>query len=99
MPFERMPTWGLNTCLYAPKEDLKHRAFRRQSYPTVEVGELAELIRACRPRNLRFFYLDLLLNYIRLKVRNRRRSEGRISIRPEPTATGRRDERSIPKQG
>ncbi|MDW8311100.1 MAG: beta-N-acetylglucosaminidase domain-containing protein, partial [Verrucomicrobiales bacterium] len=42
--------------MYAPKDDLKHRALWREPYSTAEAGALAELIRACARRRIRFVY-------------------------------------------
>ena len=54
--FEWMADWGLNTYLYAPKDDLKHRAVWRELYSTPEAEDLGKTIRACEERNLRFIY-------------------------------------------
>jgi protein O-GlcNAcase/histone acetyltransferase len=54
--FEWMAAWGLNTYLYAPKDDLKHRALWREPYSADEAATLGELIRACAQRGLRFIY-------------------------------------------
>lgn len=54
--FDWMVAWGLNTYLYAPKDDLKHRAIWRELYSTDEAATLSEVIRACQQRNLRFIY-------------------------------------------
>ena len=54
--FDWMAAWGLNTYLYAPKDDLKQRAIWRESYSAAEGAELSELIQACRQRHLRFIY-------------------------------------------
>ncbi len=54
--FQWMSEWGLNTYLYAPKDDLKHRALWRETYSPSEATPLAENIRACAARGLRFFY-------------------------------------------
>ena len=54
--FDWMADWGLNTYLYAPKDDLKHRALWREPYSAEEAEPLKELIHACRQRNLRFIY-------------------------------------------
>ena len=54
--FEWMAGWGLNTYLYAPKDDLKHRTLWRESYTETEAAELGEIIRATRERGLRFIY-------------------------------------------
>jgi len=54
--FDWMAGWGLNTYLYAPKDDLKHRAIWRELYSTSEAAPLGELIRACKQRTIRFIY-------------------------------------------
>ena len=54
--FDWMAGWGLNTYLYAPKDDLKHRAIWRELYTTSESAMLGEVIRACKQRSLRFIY-------------------------------------------
>jgi protein O-GlcNAcase/histone acetyltransferase len=54
--FEWMARWGLNTYMYAPKDDLKHRAVWRESYSDEEAGRFRELIQACGARGIRFVY-------------------------------------------
>jgi protein O-GlcNAcase/histone acetyltransferase len=54
--FDCMMDWGLNTYLYAPKDDLKHRTLWREPYSTSEAEALTLLIRACKLRNIRFIY-------------------------------------------
>jgi len=54
--FDWMAAWGLNTYLYAPKDDLKHRAIWRECYSDEEAAKLGELIQACKQRGLRFIY-------------------------------------------
>ena len=54
--FDWMRRWGLNTYLYAPKDDLKHRAIWRQRYSAAEEKPLRALIQACKRRKLRFIY-------------------------------------------
>jgi protein O-GlcNAcase/histone acetyltransferase len=54
--FAWMASWGLNTYLYAPKDDLKHRACWRERYTATEAASLGELVRACNERDLRFIY-------------------------------------------
>jgi protein O-GlcNAcase/histone acetyltransferase len=54
--FDWMAGWGLNTYLYAPKDDLKHRAMWREPYSAAEGETLRELIQACQQRRLRFVY-------------------------------------------
>ena len=54
--FDWMAGWGLNAYLYAPKDDLKHRAVWRELYSASEAATLSEVIRACQQRNLCFIY-------------------------------------------
>jgi protein O-GlcNAcase/histone acetyltransferase len=54
--FDRMTTWGLNTYVYAPKDDLKQRALWRETYSTTEAGELQQLVEACAGRGIYFIY-------------------------------------------
>lgn len=54
--FDWMAGWGLNTYLYAPKDDLKHRALWREPYSAPERETLGELIQACSRQNIRFIY-------------------------------------------
>ena len=54
--FDWMADWGLNTYLYAPKDDLKHRAIWREAYSPAEAETLGDLIRASQQRNIRFLY-------------------------------------------
>jgi protein O-GlcNAcase/histone acetyltransferase len=54
--FDWMARWGLNTYLYAPKDDLKHRLQWREPYSPPEAETLGKLIRACQQRRLRFVF-------------------------------------------
>ncbi len=54
--FEWMSVWGLNTYLYAPKDDLKHRAVWRELYTGDEASGMRELIAACDLRGIGFIY-------------------------------------------
>ncbi len=54
--FDWMSAWGLNTYVYAPKDDLKHRAIWRELYSQSEADALSDLIRACQKRDVRFCY-------------------------------------------
>ncbi len=54
--FEWMRAWGLNTYLYAPKDDLKHRAIWRQIYAAAEAEKLRETIQVAKRRTVRFIY-------------------------------------------
>lgn len=51
-----MAGWGLNTYLYAPKDDLKQRATWRELYSKEEAEALGVLIQTCQQRMLRFVY-------------------------------------------
>src|SRR6266478_7879484 len=54
--FTWMQSWGLNTYIYAPKDDLKHRAFWRELYDEGQAAEIAALIRDCQRHGLKFIY-------------------------------------------
>jgi len=54
--FGWMSQWGLNTYVYAPKDDLKLRALWRELYSDVEAQALANMIRECSARQLRFVF-------------------------------------------
>jgi protein O-GlcNAcase/histone acetyltransferase len=54
--FDWMTQWGLNTYLYAPKDDLKQRAIWRKLYTQAELDALREVIAECHQRGLRFVY-------------------------------------------
>jgi protein O-GlcNAcase/histone acetyltransferase len=47
---------GLNTYLYAPKDDLKHRAAWREPYDEGQMAELGALIHDCQCHQLEFVY-------------------------------------------
>ncbi|EJD74796.1 hyaluronidase [Loa loa] len=54
--FARMKRLGMNTYIYAPKDDLKHRAEWRQLYSSDEVELLQSLIQTARMENVTFVY-------------------------------------------
>uniref|UniRef100_A0A915PL24 protein O-GlcNAcase n=1 Tax=Setaria digitata TaxID=48799 RepID=A0A915PL24_9BILA len=54
--FARMKRLGMNTYIYAPKDDLKHRAEWRQLYNSDEVELLQSLIQTARMENVTFVY-------------------------------------------
>ena len=54
--FEWLRRFGLNTYLYAPKDDLKHRSHWRERYSANEAARLRALIRNCRKQKIRFIY-------------------------------------------
>ncbi|MCB1124994.1 MAG: beta-N-acetylglucosaminidase domain-containing protein, partial [Verrucomicrobiae bacterium] len=47
---------GLNTYMYAPKDDLKHRALWRAPYDPEELAGIRELVGACAAHGLDFLY-------------------------------------------
>ncbi len=51
-----MAAWGMNTYLYAPKDDLWHRARWRELYPAHEQQMLASLVAQARSHEVRFVY-------------------------------------------
>uniref|UniRef100_A0A672GU43 protein O-GlcNAcase n=1 Tax=Salarias fasciatus TaxID=181472 RepID=A0A672GU43_SALFA len=51
-----MNRWGLNTYLYGPKDDLKHRLLWREVYSPEEESQLRTLIIEAQSRGLRFVY-------------------------------------------
>lgn len=48
--------FGLNTYLFAPKDDLKHRVLWREQLDEAEAVEFRRLIAACNDANVRFIY-------------------------------------------
>src|SRR3954468_18715850 len=54
--FDWMSRWGLNTYLYAPKDDLKQRVSWRENYSEAECRDFRDLLAATRRQNLRFVY-------------------------------------------
>ena len=54
--YARMAAWGMNTYLYAPKDDLRHRARWRDLYSSTDLGALRRLLRAAQAQGLRFVY-------------------------------------------
>jgi protein O-GlcNAcase/histone acetyltransferase len=55
--FGWMQQWGLNAYLYGPKDDLRHRAIWRETYPDADAAKLAEIIAESARRGLNFFYM------------------------------------------
>ncbi|XP_056616240.1 protein O-GlcNAcase [Triplophysa dalaica] len=54
--FRRQQKWGLNTYLYAPKDDYKHRMFWREMYSVEEAEQLTTLISAAKEHGIEFIY-------------------------------------------
>ncbi|XP_053711516.1 protein O-GlcNAcase-like isoform X2 [Synchiropus splendidus] len=54
--FKREQKLGLNTYLYAPKDDYKHRMYWRELYSAGEADQLMALISAAKKHNVEFVY-------------------------------------------
>ncbi|KAJ8382443.1 hypothetical protein SKAU_G00032210 [Synaphobranchus kaupii] len=54
--FQWMQRWGLNTYLYGPKDDLKHRLLWREVYSPEEEAQLKTLVSEAEFRGLCFVY-------------------------------------------
>ncbi|XP_017272548.1 protein O-GlcNAcase isoform X1 [Kryptolebias marmoratus] len=54
--FKREQKWGLNTYLYAPKDDYKHRTYWRELYSPEEAEQLIALISAAKQHEINFIY-------------------------------------------
>lgn len=54
--FDWMREWSLNTYLYAPKDDLKHRSLWRELYNDAEAEALQNNVANCALRGIRFIY-------------------------------------------
>ncbi|XP_017565750.1 protein O-GlcNAcase isoform X1 [Pygocentrus nattereri] len=54
--FQWMQRWGLNTYLYGPKDDLKHRLLWREVYSAEEEAQLKALVCEAESRGLTFVY-------------------------------------------
>ncbi|XP_076162213.1 O-GlcNAcase isoform X2 [Ptiloglossa arizonensis] len=54
--FQKLKKWGMNSYLYAPKDDYKHRAYWRDLYTVEEAEHLTGLITAARECGITFYY-------------------------------------------
>ncbi|XP_050505146.1 protein O-GlcNAcase isoform X2 [Diabrotica virgifera virgifera] len=54
--FQKMKKWGMNSYVYAPKDDYKHRAYWRELYTVEEAEHLTGLIQAAKDQNIIFYY-------------------------------------------
>jgi len=54
--FTKLKKYNLNSYLYAPKDDAKHRSLWRVLYSKEECTELQELIKTCSENGITFFY-------------------------------------------
>ena len=54
--YKKLNTFGLNAYLYAPKDDVKHRALWRDPYDESELQQLKILIDGCSENDVTFYY-------------------------------------------
>lgn len=54
--FRKMKQWGMDSYIYAPKDDYKHRAYWRELYTVEEADHLTGLISAAQEQNINFYY-------------------------------------------
>ncbi len=54
--FDWMASWGMNTYMYGPKDDLKMRAAWRELYTETELAELVGLLNHCQLKDISFIY-------------------------------------------
>ncbi|XP_055523311.1 protein O-GlcNAcase [Wyeomyia smithii] len=54
--FRKMKQWGMDSYVYAPKDDYKHRAYWRELYTVEEADHLTGLITAAHEQNINFYY-------------------------------------------
>ncbi|TRY79824.1 hypothetical protein TCAL_10265 [Tigriopus californicus] len=54
--FQKMQKWGMNSYIYAPKDDCKHRAYWRELYTVEEAEHLQSLIELAAECNIDFYY-------------------------------------------
>ena len=54
--YKKLNQFGLNAYLYAPKDDVKHRALWREPYEETELRHLKILIDGCSENDVTFYY-------------------------------------------
>ncbi|XP_018901156.1 protein O-GlcNAcase isoform X2 [Bemisia tabaci] len=54
--FQKMKKWGMDSYLYAPKDDYKHRVYWRELYTVEEAEHLTGLITAAQECGINFYY-------------------------------------------
>ncbi|XP_035702266.1 protein O-GlcNAcase isoform X2 [Folsomia candida] len=54
--FIKMRKWGMDSYLYAPKDDYKHRFYWREQYTVEEADHLGSLISAAKDNDITFIY-------------------------------------------
>lgn len=54
--FRKLKKWGMDSYVYAPKDDYKHRAYWRELYTVEEADHLTSLITAAKEQGIVFYY-------------------------------------------
>ncbi|KNC31600.1 hypothetical protein FF38_12819 [Lucilia cuprina] len=54
--FRKLKKWGMDSYVYAPKDDYKHRAYWRELYTVEEADHLSGLIAAAKEQGITFYY-------------------------------------------
>ncbi|XP_013103451.1 protein O-GlcNAcase [Stomoxys calcitrans] len=54
--FRKLKKWGMDSYVYAPKDDYKHRAYWRELYTVEEADHLSGLISAAKDQGITFYY-------------------------------------------
>ncbi|XP_046383582.1 protein O-GlcNAcase isoform X2 [Ischnura elegans] len=54
--FQKLKKWGMDSYVYAPKDDYKHRAYWRELYSVEEAEHLTGLVSAARDCGITFYY-------------------------------------------
>ncbi|XP_044726786.1 protein O-GlcNAcase isoform X2 [Chrysoperla carnea] len=54
--FQKLKKWGMDSYVYAPKDDYKHRAYWRELYTVEEAEHLTGLINAAKEQGVVFYY-------------------------------------------
>ncbi|KAJ1525248.1 hypothetical protein ONE63_010073 [Megalurothrips usitatus] len=54
--FQKLKKWGMDSYVYAPKDDYKHRAYWRELYTVEEAEHLTGLITAAKESGITFYY-------------------------------------------
>lgn len=54
--FQKLKKWGMDSYLYAPKDDYKHRAYWRELYTVEEAEHLTSLIASAKEQGITFYY-------------------------------------------
>ncbi|XP_075152480.1 O-GlcNAcase [Haematobia irritans] len=54
--FRKLKKWGMDSYVYAPKDDYKHRAYWRELYTVEEADHLSGLISAAKEQGITFYY-------------------------------------------